>query len=368
MDILSLLISVKHILIFTAVLSVLIVVHEWGHFITAKKLGVTVERFALGFGPKIFSRKINGTEFMLCLIPLGGYVKMAGDERGNLKGSSDEFYSKPPGHRALIVLNGPVVNMILAYVCLVFVFILGYPDLSNKIGKILADYPGAQAGLRAEDKVIEINKQKMETWTDVQTAISTSQGEVLHFVLIRNGETMEIIVTPRVEERKNIFGQIKATPLVGIVPKEEVTVLTYPVQESFVRAGKKLWEITMLTYKSLYYMVTGSMSAKDSVTGPIGIFYIVKSAAEMGFSHLLYIVGIISASLAIFNLLPIIPLDGGHLLLFGIERVRGRVLSEKIDEAIARVGFSLIICLAVFVFYSDFARFGLIDKVLGWWR
>ena len=142
----------------------------------------------------------------------------------------------------------------------------------------------------------------------------------------------------------------------------------YPLQESFGRAFKKLVEITVLTYKSIYFMLTGTMSAKDSVTGPIGIYYIVKTAAEMGFSHLLYIVGIISASLAIFNLLPVIPLDGGHLLLLGIEKMRGRALSAKIDEAISRVGFSLIICLALFVFYSDFLRFGWIDKIMGLWR
>ena len=118
-----------------------------------------------------------------------------------------------------------------------------------------------------------------------------------------------------------------------------------------------------MTYKAIYFMLTGSMSAKESVTGPIGIFYIIKSAAEMGISHLLFIVGVISASLAIFNLLPVIPLDGGHLFLLGIERLRGKSLPAKIDEMIARVGFSLIIMLAVYVFYSDFVRFGWIDKI-----
>ena len=118
-----------------------------------------------------------------------------------------------------------------------------------------------------------------------------------------------------------------------------------------------------MTYKAIFYMLTGSMSPKESVTGPIGIFYIIKKAAEMGFSHLLFILGVISASLAIFNLLPVIPLDGGHLFLLGLEKMRGRTLPAKIDDAIARVGFSLIICLALFVFYTDFARFGWLDKI-----
>jgi regulator of sigma E protease len=120
--------------VFLAVLSILIVVHEWGHFITAKWLGVVVEEFALGFGPKLWSKKHNGTEYMLKLIPLGGYVKMAGDDRTKCTGAKHEFFSKSIGHRSLIVLNGPIVNFILAYICFVFVFMLGYPDLSNKVG------------------------------------------------------------------------------------------------------------------------------------------------------------------------------------------------------------------------------------------
>ncbi|OGX27736.1 MAG: hypothetical protein A3D10_02910 [Omnitrophica WOR_2 bacterium RIFCSPHIGHO2_02_FULL_48_11] len=354
--------------IFAAVLSVLIVVHEWGHFITARKLGVKVERFALGFGPKLFSWVYDGTEFLLCLIPLGGYVKMAGDERANYHGAPDEFFSKSPGQRALIVLNGPVVNFVLAYVCLCFVFMLGYPDLAPKIGKVLENYPAQAAGLKPGDKVLSVNTQAVETWTDVQRNIAESKGSEIVFVILRDDKEIQKAIKPKIEDRKNIFGQRKTTPAVGIVPEEEIVVFKYPFGESLVRAYKKLVEVTVLTYKSIYYMITGSMSAKESMTGPIGIFYIVKAAADMGFSHLLYIVGIISASLAIFNLLPVIPLDGGHLFLLALEKIRGKALPEKVDEAIARLGFSLIICLALFVFYSDFSRFGLFEKISNIWR
>jgi len=140
--------------------------------------------------------------------------------------------------------------------------------------------------------------------------------------------------------------------------------LKYDFGTSIIKAYEKLEEITVLTYKSLYFMITGSMSAKESVTGPIGIFYIVKSAAEMGMSHLLFIVGVISASLAIFNLLPIIPLDGGHLFLLSIEKLRGQALPAKVDDFVARLGVSFIILLAIFVFYNDFERFGWIEKFM----
>ncbi len=356
-------IHLKSIFIFVGVLSVLIVVHEWGHFITAKRLGVRVQRFSLGFGPKLYSKIINHTEFMICLIPLGGYVKMAGDDRAECKGEPDEFYSKSPGKRALIVLNGPVVNFILAYVSLVFVFMLGYPDLSSKIGTLIEDYPGAVAGLRIGDQVTRVNDQKIENWTDLQKNISQSKTEQIQLTFLREGQEITKNVSARVDRLKNIFGQVKEVRVVGIRPSEEIVTLKYNFGTSLLKAAGKLTEITTLTYKSLYFMLTGAMPAKESMTGPIGIFFIIKSAAEMGFTHLLFIMGVISASLAIFNLLPVIPLDGGHLFFLGIEKLRGKSLSPKADEYIARAGFGLIILLALFVFYSDFERFGWIEKI-----
>ncbi|OGX08592.1 MAG: RIP metalloprotease RseP [Omnitrophica WOR_2 bacterium GWA2_47_8] len=351
-------------MVFLAVLSVLIVVHEWGHFITAKKLGVRVERFSLGFGPKLFSKIIDGTEFLLCLIPLGGYVKMAGDERLECKGQPEEFYSKPPGHRALIVLNGPLVNFILAYVALTFVFVLGYPDLSSNIGEVMKDYPAETAGLMAGDQIIRIEHRPIENWTDVQKTIAVSREPQLDVDILRDGQPLNLTIIPKVEKIKNIFGQMQQTRMVGIRPAKDIIVHKYPFFVSVKKAGEKLYEITTMTYQAIFHMLTGSMSAKENMTGPIGIFYIIKTAADMGFSHLLYILGVISASLAIFNLLPVIPLDGGHLFLLGVERIRGKALSEKVDLAIAKIGFSLIICLALFVFYSDFVRFGWIDAIM----
>lgn len=350
--------------IFVLCISILIVVHEWGHFITAKKLGVQVDRFALGFGPTIFSKMHNGTKYMLNIIPLGGYVKMAGDERAECKGSAEEFYSKPVGHRALIVLNGPVVNFIFAYVCLVIVFMFGYPDLSNKIGDLSQGYPAIEAGLQAGDQIVSINQIKIENWTDLQDTVKASVGDTLNINYIRDGREFTKEIKPKIEIRKNIFGEEKQARLIGVSPQEEIVTYRYGFTTAIVKAFEKLVEITTMTYRAIFSMVTGSMSAKENMTGPIGIFFIIKSAAEMGFNHLLFILGVISASLAIFNLLPVIPLDGGHILLLAIEKIRGKALSPKTDDYIARVGFSLIILLAIFVFYSDFARFGWIDKII----
>lgn len=353
-------------ILFVVTLSVLILVHEWGHFITAKRLGIRVERFALGFGPTIFSRMYQGTLYMINIIPLGGYVKMAGDERSQCSGRPDEFYAKPVCHRALVVLNGPVVNFIFAYVCLFVVFMAGYPDLSNKVGTLLEGYPAQHAGLQVGDQILRINDQMVESWSGLQEAITTSAGDRIQLKILRDGQEMEKTITPRVEMNKTIFGTYQRVRLVGIRPAEDIVTLQYSPAVASAKAGRELIKITHMTYKAIFSMITGSMSVKENVTGPIGIFYILQKAAEMGMSHVLFILGVISASLAIFNLLPVIPLDGGHLFLLGIEKLRGRALSPRVDEYIARAGFSLIILLAIFVLYSDFSRFGFIDKIKQW--
>ncbi|MBF0478590.1 MAG: RIP metalloprotease RseP [Candidatus Omnitrophica bacterium] len=350
------------IVVFLIVLSILIIVHEWGHFMTAIKLGVRVESFSIGFGPKLFKKVIGGVEYCVSLFPLGGYVKMAGESREDCKGAPDEFHSKPPECRALIAINGPIVNFLLAYLCFVVVFLIGYPDFSTKVGQVMKDFPAQQAGLLVGDRIVKINKQPVTNWTEVKKSITNPAFDKLDLEITRNGKPLDLTLVPRFEEQKNVFGQKQKTRLIGIVPADELVSLKYGLGQSLVLGFTKIVEITEMTYKSIYFMITGSMSAKN-VAGPVMIFKIIKEAAAMGFNHLVFIVGVISASLAIFNLLPIIPLDGGHLLLMAIEKVRGKPLPEKMDEIVGNAGFVLIICFALFVFYNDFENIGLIAKI-----
>lgn len=448
--------NIQSVIVFVAVLSILILVHEWGHFITAKRLGVDVQRFALGFGPTIFSKVWNGTTYMINAIPLGGYVKMAGDERAECKGEPGEFYSKPVGYRSLVVLNGPIVNFVLAYISFVLVFMIGYPGQSttiteiidggpaqvaglkagdkiiavdsrkvygwlnleerlegaqsgtievtvlrenemitrvvspevvsrpnlvgrfrmvrdlgidnfpNVIGGLVEGYPAEVAGLKGGDRIIEIDNERIESWESLKNAVANSKGEQIVIKLVRDGQVLVKTITPKIDRRKDGDGQEIEVRRIGVGPEQELDLYKFGFGGALIHAGEELVFITKLTYESLFRMVTGAISAKESVTGPVGIFYIVKGAAESGISHLLFILGVISASLAIFNLLPLIPLDGGHLFLFGIEKVRGRALPPKVDEYIARFGFGLIILLALFVFYSDFVRFGWFENIGGW--
>ncbi len=334
----------------------------------AKRLGVRVERFSFGFGPKLWSKAFGETEFMVCLIPLGGYVKMAGDERVNSTGASFEYFSKSPGHRALIVLLGPLVNYLLAFLCFWLVFSIGYPTLSAKVGELLKGYPAEHSGLQIGDQVIKAGNKNITNWEELQKYISTSKEPGISVVVLRQGQRLEFTIVPTIKQLENIFGQKEDVRLIGIRPDKKIVLVRYNFLTSFGKAFDRTVEITSMTLKALYRIVTGAMSPQDSVTGPIGIFYIIKEAADQGFSYLVYILGIISLSLAIFNLLPFPALDGGHLLILLIEKIRGKALPPQADEVINRLGLTLIILLAIFVFYSDFLRYGIFDKIISFWK
>lgn len=357
-----------NLLIFIIVLSILVLVHEWGHFIAAKLLGVKVLKFSMGFGPKLFSRFYKGTEFMVCAIPLGGFVKMSGDERTECKGKKDEFYTHPVGHRAIIVLMGPLVNFAFAFICFYLTFLLGYPNLAPRIGKIMENYPAYTAGLQVGDRILQIDSKKIENWEDLQQYVTTSKGQSLHFRILRNGQSIEKEIVPQEKKTKNIFGKEETIRIVGIQPFEEVVFVRYGPQDAFKKSMEQLVGITVLTFKALYHVITGAMPAKDAFGGPIRIFDIVKDAAALGVSYLIYIMAIISTNLAIFNLFPIPILDGGHLLLQAIEKLRGRPLPLKIEEGLTKTGLALLLTLMVFVFYNDMDQAGWFQHLRGLWH
>lgn len=363
------------ILVFLIILSILVLVHEWGHYIAARKCGVNVQQFALGFGPKLYSFMHDGTEFRLCAFPLGGYVKMSGDEREKCKGTKDEYFSKSVGERALIVLMGPVVNVVLAFVCFWLVFMIGFVDMEASakkvapfVGQVLANSPAEKAGLKTGDKVISIDGKTINHWPDLQDQVMDSTGAHLVFVVLRDEKPITLMLTPKEEKQKDIFGREHKTRRIGVGPVQikegsEVVIVRFGPIGALKRAGQELFDISAKTYQALYEMCIGLRSPKEAM-GIVGMFFVIKFALTIGFSFLLHIMGVISLSLAIFNLLPLIPLDGGHLLLLGFEKLRGKALSLKTDMAITRVGFGLILTLALFIFYVDFERIGLIDRVI----
>ncbi len=363
------------LLIFIVILGLLVLVHEWGHFITAKKCGVNVEQFSLGFGPKLYSFMHKGTEFTLCAIPLGGFVKMSGDERDKCKGTKDEYFSQSVGSRALIVLMGPVVNAVLAFLCFWVVFMIGFVDMDASakrvppfVGQVVAGSPAQKAGLKTGDRIISIDGKAIQHWPDLQDYVMDSTAATINFLVERDKGQVAIAISPKEEKQKDIFGREHNTRRIGVGPVQikdnsDVVIVRYGPIGAFKRAGEEFFDISGKTYKALYEMCIGLRSPKEAM-GIVGMFFVIKFALTIGFSFLLHIIGVISLSLAIFNLLPLIPLDGGHILLLGIEKLRGKALSLTADLMITRVGFGLILMLAAFVFSVDFERIGVIEKLI----
>ena len=349
------------LLIFLIVLSILVVVHEWGHFITAKRLGVGGERFSVGFGKKIFSRIHKGTEFMISAIPLGGYVKLAGEDRSECKGEADEFFSHPVGHRSLIVVMGPVVNILFAYLCFYLLCVTGFPKLFDPnldpvVGRTVMGSPAYVAGLQPGDRIMQIDAEEIETFKDMQEYIRSTEGQALEFTISRNETKIMQLMTPVRLLAEDDLEEQAYVSVVGIEP--ELFEPRYGVLESFGKAFGKVGSILSFTFKGLYGVITGTTPAKDALAGPIGIFDIINDAARAGLSYLTLIVGIVSLNLAIVNLFPIPVLDGGHLVFFAIEKLRKKPLSAKVEEGLVKVGLSLLICLMIFTLYNDMDRKG----------
>jgi regulator of sigma E protease len=356
------------ILIFILVLSILIIVHEFGHFVVARRTGVRVEQFSLGFGPQILGWKRAGTQYNICIIPLGGYVKLAGDNAEEFQGKPDEYLAKSVGQRARIVVYGPLLNYILAFVCFWFIFFVGFPNLTCRVGELVEDFGAQQAGVLAGDEILAVDGQEVKVWQDLQKFIhNKAEGEVVRLSILRNNQQLEIPVSIKQEEMDGPWGETKSIGLIGIKPSEEFVTIRYGLLKSFFMGAQRLLYLTWATLKQLAWLVSGRVSFRQSVTGPLGIFYITQEAASLGLIPLMQVVAVVSMSLAIFNLLPLPVLDGGHLLFLLIEKIRKRRLSARSERIITQAGLSLILLLVIFVFYNDLLRYGVFDKISEWW-
>ncbi len=320
----------------------------------AKKAGVNVEIFSLGFGKKLFGIKKGDTEYIISIFPFGGYVKLAGDNPAERKGTPDEFLSKSALKRFFVIAAGPVTNYIFAFFLFTAIFVMGSPSLTTRVGRLLPDYPAAKSGIKTDDLIFEIDGKKVKYWDDLVGIIQgNTEGAGLDFKVKRQGRVMNFKIAPKVIKTKNIFGQKITTGIIGIAPREEIVFVRHNLAEAVFLGGRRLFALTALTYKGLWLLVTGGLPVKESVTGPIGIAFLIGEAAKLGIVQLLIIMAHINIALAVFNLLPFPILDGGHILFLGIEKLRGRPLSVRTQEAIGQVALYLLIALVLFVSWND---------------
>ena len=344
-------------LIFILILSLLIIVHEFGHFIAARRNGVRVENFSLGFGPQLFKKKVGDTEYSLSLIPLGGYVKMAGDTLSECKGRSDEYFSKSPGVRFQIIFCGPLLNYILGFLFFWVILFAGYPTQTSKVGGLIDGYGAKVAGLQVADKIIAINGIPVDTWEEMQKQIQENKNKSPIVVsLMRNNQKLEFNIALKSKVLDNQLGEKKTLGIIGITPFDEVVSVRHGLIESAYLGLKKTVDLTIMTYKGIWRLASGKMSMRDSMTGPLGILDFTAKIARLGIIALIHWIAVLSVSLAVFNLLPLPILDGGHIFLLGLEKLRKRTLGPKTEQIVNNIGVSLMIVLALFVTYNDILR------------
>lgn len=348
-------------------LGVLIFVHELGHFLACRLTGVGVEKFSIGFGPELLSWQGKETRFSLSLIPFGGFVKPSGETEEEIKARGGEikpadFLAAPIWSRFFILVAGVGMNFLFAYLLFVSVMLAGRPVLTSQIGGFVPGYPAETSGLLSGDKVIQVNGVSVGNWQDLTLQILQSHSAQLEFSVLRGNIPQTITIVPQIEEGKDIFGQTKQVPRIGIKPSEEFVVERYGFVDALSQAALFEWRLTALTYEAIGRLVTGQLSLK-TISGPIGIVSMAGSAARMGIISLLQFAAILSVSLGVINSLPIPALDGGHLFFLLIEAVRRKPLRLVIQERITQVGFYFLMALMVLVVFNDLLNIGVVDKL-----
>jgi regulator of sigma E protease len=345
------------------VLGVLVIVHEWGHYVVARAVGIRVEKFSIGFGPVIFGRKKGETEFAVSLLPLGGYVKMAGESPEEATGQEWEFQSKPLLQKFLVVFAGPFMNAFLAFVIFSAIFMIGQPTMTSKLGKIMPDTPASSAGLLEGDRIVAVDGEAVSTWEGVLGKIRQGKPQ-LTFTIERGAGKLDVPVTPRVQETKDIFGKTRKASFIGVSCANEMIYVKTGILQAIGMGFERVWTLTTMILASLGMMITGAMPFKDSMTGPIGIFFMTKEAAHMGAVYLFYFMGSLSVSLFVLNLLPIPVLDGGHVLFILIEKIKGSPLKTIVKERMTQAGLVALLSLMGYVILQDISRFSILQNLV----
>jgi regulator of sigma E protease len=350
------------LLAFIIVLGVLIFFHELGHFIVAKLSGVGVLKFSLGFGPALFKKRIGETEYQVAAFPLGGFVKMLGEDPNDKDAISHidparAFGRKPLSVRAAIVAAGPVFNFILAVLIYTVVAWTGIPTYLPVVGQVQKGSPADNAGLLAGDRIVTIAKNPVETWDDVSLKLQDiGAGRSIEVEVARDGKVFLLHVTPVMSEGKNLFGETIKHPMIGITRGEKIEMKRKGPIEGISYGFNQTYKIVELTFIAFGKTISGSIDIKKSLGGPIFIAQISGETFRAGLLPFFSLIAFISINLAIINLFPIPILDGGHLLLFLIEGITGKAVEGRPREIAQQIGLFILIMLMLFAFYNDIIR------------
>ncbi|CAN7551230.1 RIP metalloprotease RseP [Bradyrhizobium sp. LjRoot220] len=360
---------IGYIIPFLFVLTIVVFFHELGHFLVARWCGVRVLTFSLGFGPELagFNDR-HGTRWKISAIPLGGYVKFFGDDSEASTPSTEalasmsaeeqagSFHHKKVGPRAAIVAAGPIANFILAIVIFTCLFtFFGKPSTTARVDKIEANSAAAKAGFQVGDIVTAIDGKTIGSFSDMQRVVGVHAGVQLNFTIKRGDSTLQLKGTPEQREVKDPFGNAHRLGVLGITratsPGDVVTERVDPATAMWLGV-KETWFVVDRTLAYIGGVFTGREAA-DQVGGPIRIAQISGQVATIGFTALVHLAAVLSISIGLLNLFPVPLLDGGHLLFYAVEAVRGRPLSNRAQEMGFRIGLGLVLMLMVFATYND---------------
>jgi regulator of sigma E protease len=359
----------SYVVPFLFVLSVVVFFHELGHFLVARFCGVRVLTFSIGFGPELMGfHDRHGTRWKLAAIPLGGYVKFFGDENAGSAPDASQLTTMNPGERAVsfhfqpvwkraaIVFAGPLANFLLAIVIFAGIFMIyGKQTMSARVDSVQADSAAAVAGFQPGDIVLAIDGQPIENFADMQRIVSENADRTLSIKVDRNGTPLVLKATPTLKEVKDSFGNLHRIGILGITRSMAPGDVKYqpvsPAQAIWL-GGQETWFVVDRTLSYIGGVIVGREAA-DQLGGPIRIAQISGQVATIGFAALVHLAAVLSVSIGLLNLFPIPLLDGGHLLFYAIEAVRGRPLSERAQEVGFRIGLAIVVMLMIFATFND---------------
>ena len=354
---------------FLFVLTIVVFVHEMGHYLVGRWCGIGVRAFSIGFGPELIGfNDRRGTRWKLCAIPLGGYVKFVGDmnvtsspegaEVDNLSEAERKvaFHNQPVWKRAATVVAGPLFNFLLTIAVFTVLFTAyGRYVMEPTVAEVRPGSPAAVAGIMPGDRFVSVDGTAVETFSDVQRLVSGRGGDPIKFVMRREGKEVDVTAAPELMEQKDALGNSVKVAVIGVVNNEEMgqpRLISYSVGGAFVQATAETWHVIERTGQFLQRFVVGRED-KCQLGGPVKIADMAGKAAKLGFEWLVQLVALLSVGIGFLNLLPIPPLDGGHLAFYAVEAVIRRPVSERAMEAVYRVGMILVLAFMGFVFWND---------------
>lgn len=336
------------VLITLIIIAILILVHEWGHFLAARKIGIPVHEFSLGFGPKLISTTRAGVEYSLRIVPIGGFVRMAGEESEDLEDPKG-FMKRTPLEKMLVSFAGPFMNFVLALLIFITAFaVIGIPENTNEpvIGKVISGKPADLAGLLPGDRILSINGQQVQSWEEFARFTDENESHPLQISVKRGNELLNLAVTPA---KLDMSGNI------GIGVLNSVKYHRFGVIESIGMGVQKTFQMTAELLSYLGHALTGGASMQD-VAGPVGITRMVGEFASVGIVFLMIFTAFLSINLGIMNLLPIPALDGSKIVFALVEMVRRKPLEPEKEGFIHMVGFVLLMVLMVVITYHDLVK------------